>query len=149
MYIINKNRGFSLIETVIALSMGSFLAMMIVASLATGLKGFRELKRSERAHANAVYLGDAFQYWVKQGKKLELNGASTLEITMPDFSSKTIALSGGRATLDGSPITSEDVEVTSLIFTKLVNSVRMSFSVKSKSGDEAISLITTSAKRNE
>ena len=144
----NKNNGFSLIETIVALSLGSFLAVMIVASLTTGLKGFRELKRSERVHANAAFLGDVFQHWIKRGEKLELINPSTLKITLPDFFSKTIALTGGGITLDGSPVTSSDVEVTALNFTKLSNSIRISFSLKSKSGEESISLTTTATKRN-
>ena len=143
-----NRRGFGLIETTIALFLGSFLAVTVAGVFIIGLKGFRELKRKEYVQAEAIFIADSFVNMVKQGERFKAPDPATLEIILPDLTVRTIALDGESIELDGKTLNSARVKVTALTFTPLTNSVRISAALESVSGDEAFSFTTSAAKRN-
>jgi hypothetical protein len=147
----NKSKsGFSLVETLVAISLSLLAVMMIVAIVAPGLKYVRTIKNNRILHSTTAFLMNQFDYWIKQGAEINVLTPSTLEIKirLPDSSimTKTIIKSGDNITLDGVPLTSDNVKVTNLVFTKMAHSVRISLELAK--GDQTFEAETTVAQRN-
>lgn len=140
--------GFTLIEVLIALSVGATIATIITLVTSTGLKNVRAIKHTERLQANGIFIADALTYWIKQGVYYTIIPPSTLQILLPDSTLKTIAKTGNRVTLDGAALTSDDAQVPYLAFKKLDHSVRFGFTLKYAAGSETFSATTTVAQRN-
>ena len=141
--------GFTLIETLVALGIGVSVATMLTLVASAGLKHARSARRVERLQTNAVHLSDVLTYWVKQGEYLQVPTPTRLEIILPDFTVKTIEKQGIRATLDGVAITTDDAEVSYILFQNLPASVRVGFALQAAGSTETFSATTTVAKRNQ
>jgi hypothetical protein len=145
----NKNQaGFSIIETIIAMSLGALMALMLMMVTIHGLKYIREIHQQERLQANAVFLSNKFSYWVKQGATLDSPSLSELRIVLSDGSEKVFTMSGNDITLDGSSLISDEVEITSLVFTPMAKSVKVNLNLKAKGANVEFLLISTFAQRN-
>lgn len=129
------------------MALGLVAGTMIMLVTSGGLKNIRHLKQQERLHSNAIFLADVFAYWIKQGENLTVNGSS-LEISLPDLPKKTISLEAEAVKLDSGVLTTSDVVVTGLTFTKLKRSVQIQIALKSKNANETLSITTTVAQRN-
>lgn len=143
-----KYEGFTLIETITALAIGLFLVAIIVLVVTPGLGHIRQTKSTERLHANAIYVANTLSHWVKQGENLAVPAPDTLAIRLPDLTVKTITKTGNQITLDGAPLLSDNVLVTSLAFTNMAHSVQVTFDLESAASDQTLSITTTMAQRN-
>ena len=139
-------RGFTLIETIITLVLSVALTVLVVGTMIAGLNGIYKTRELERLHANAVVLSDAVSYWVRRGESFDVPDPATLVITLPDASTKTIAYAGGAITVEGTPVTTSDIVVSSVEFTELTRSVRFSFTLVSD--EETFSATSSAALRN-
>jgi prepilin-type N-terminal cleavage/methylation domain-containing protein len=147
-FLSKKNKsGFTLLETLVAIGIGLVATAVLFHIFTFGLKAIRTIQNTESLHSEANFLLNTFTYWIKQGGNVTTSG-STLEIEFPDSSITTIATSSDdRITLDGTPITSDNIKVTDLNFTKMSRSVQIRFTIEAKSGDETFSATTTIAQR--
>lgn len=142
--------GISLIEIVVALGIGVTVASMLTIITTGALKHVRLIKQIQRLQANATVLADTTTYWVKQGADLDVPSSTTLEISLPDSSTRVFAKNGARVTLDGNALTTDDIEVTHLRFTRMARSLRVAFTLKtSREPIESLSATTTIAQRND
>jgi len=139
--------GFTLVETIVAIGIGLLATTMLFYIFTFGLRNIQTIKNTEKLHSEANFLLNTFTYWIKQGENVTTSG-STLEIEFPDLPLKTITKSvDDRVTLDGTPITSDDIQVTDLNFTGMSRSVQIRFTIEAKNGDENFSATTTIAQR--
>jgi len=148
---INKSatRGFTLIESIVALSLGIVVVVMIVLIVMPGLKHTHEIKQTERLHSNALFLLNSLTYWIKQGENLTVVAPSVLEIKLPNSSIKTISKSDDHILVDSIAFTTNDVRVTDLSFIPMDNSVRISVTIEDNSGlNKSLSIETAIARRN-
>ena len=148
-----RSGGFTLLEVLIALSIGIVVATVFTLFVSSGFARMRTSRRLARAQANIGYVAETLGYWVKQGLLLQTPSSEELRVTVPTAtSSRTIIFkkTGMRVTMDGAALTTDDVEVTGLTFRNFQRSVRFSISARSKA-DPAIALSATStaARRNE
>lgn len=147
-----KQQGFTLLEVIIALSIGAAVAAIITLVTSTGLKNIRASRQSERVQANVQHATEAIAYWTKGAILANVPSVGTLELTVPtatSYTTVTIQRSVGRVTLNGSAITSDDVAISSLAFTRFPRSVRVALTARSaESPAVALSVTTTTALRN-
>ncbi|MBI4114399.1 MAG: prepilin-type N-terminal cleavage/methylation domain-containing protein [Candidatus Niyogibacteria bacterium] len=141
--------GFTLIETMVAIAIGTFIAFMLVGTTTAGLKQMRYSHNSQRLHANAVFIIDAFTYWTKQARILDSPDVQTLTIELSDGATKTLTSDINAITLNGSAITTDDIAINSLTFTKLERSVQIDFELHRNGYDETFHVTTTVALRND
>lgn len=157
----DPKQGFTLIEVLIALSLSAGVAVMMLLVLMPGLRHVKEIRESERLHAEANQAVDLIGFAVKSGTQIEVSGTETLAITLPDSSEKTLHRIGSRLFMTipagDYPITSDNVLLTQLIFEEYASStcaacrarsVRMSFTLTSLDGRRSISGTTTVSLRN-
>jgi hypothetical protein len=89
---------------------------------------------------------------VRQSVSIDVPNAKTLVITLPDFSVRTITLTGSDLTIKtGSvvtPINSDDVTVTSFSVTEASESARVSFGIRSDNLPQIFDFTTAFARRN-
>lgn len=142
----NEN-GFTMIDTIITVVISVVVTVLVVGTAMAGLSGIYKSRELERLHANAVVVGDVFSYWIKQGSALAVPDPETLIITLPDATEKTVTLLDGKLTVDGAPVTTSDVVVSSVHFEGLARSVRISFTI-AVPGGESFSAETAVALRN-
>ena len=143
-----KNSGLTILETILTITIGVTAAVFMTLTAIAGIKSIRDEKKSERLHANATHIVETVTYLVKQGKIISVPNASTLTVTLPDFSTKTVTLSGNRLTVDGEAITSNDIKLSEITFIKLARSVQMAFTLTTQDGQKIFSATTTVAERN-
>ncbi|MFA5830408.1 MAG: type II secretion system protein [Candidatus Paceibacterota bacterium] len=140
----SHSSGFTLVEVLISLALGAFVSIMTLMILTPGLRHVREMRESERLHANAVELVETVSYYVKQSKDFkDPVSSSKLEILFADGTIATVEKIGGNVTLDGQNIATS---TTNLAFRQFEKSVQMSFTMKSMTSE--FSATTTIARRN-
>ncbi len=140
--------GFSLIETMIAMSLSALVAIMLMMITVHGLRYVREIQQQERLQANAVFLSNKFSYWVKQGQELNSPSASELRIILSDGSEKVFIMSGNDILLDDDSLIGDEVEIISLVFTPMAKSVKVNLNLRAKNTDVEFALVSTFAQRN-
>jgi len=144
------DKGFTLLETVITVALGTVVAMLILAIVSPGMKEIRNLKKDERLHSNAIFLINNLNYWIKQGKYLDVPNQNTLRVIMPDSTAKEIVFINNSITIDGKGLFNpNEIETTNLSFAKMQKSVRINFAIQIKdSSENNFSIATTIAQRN-
>ena len=146
----SKNKsGFTLIETIVALALGSLIVFVIMSVVVSGIKQSASIKRTVKLHSEAAFLIDNLNYLIKQGKDIEVKGVKDiLEITFIDYSKKEIKKEAAEIKIDNISFVDENIEVKELQFTEMASSVRIKITLESKIGGEKISISTTIAYRN-
>lgn len=141
-------QGFTLIEVVVALGIGILVLTIVTSVMAPGLKNMRAISRTKQLHSNTVYVLDTLTYEIRQAKRIEVLSPSSLRITRPDATIKTIMQTGDNISLDGVSLNSIDVKIIGLNFTGMPRSVRVNFTIGSSGGNETFPVLTTIAQRN-
>jgi len=144
----NSEAGFTLLETIISLSLGILVLSIIMAVVVPGLRNILTITRVEKLHVNGIFLLNTLTYWIKQAEDLNVPTQSKLEIKLPDSPVKTVTKNGNSITLDNIPFNTDDIEITELTFTKMAKSVRVNLTIKAKGGEETLPITTTIAQRN-
>ncbi len=142
------NGGFTLIETVVAITVGAVIASFLLVIGTEGFAAIRSIKRTERLHANATNIMNTAGYWIKQGTFFSTPDGATILITLPDETTKTLTRTGSAVVLDGVPVTTSDVAVENFSVTPLERSFRISFALGISGAPETFSATTTIAQRN-
>jgi type II secretory pathway pseudopilin PulG len=150
---IQKNKGFTIVELLVAMTIGITLAAVVTGVAVSSMREVRTIKRSERLHSNAVYVTNTLGYLMKQSAGFNLVSPTQITITLPDLTTKTISLSGTTIKLGTDPLTSTDIQVTNFKMLSGANSVRVIFTMKflngtELNGTETFSGTTTVARRN-
>jgi len=146
----SEQRGFTLIEALVALAVGLVTATVFVVIITEGLQQVRSTKRIERLHANAILLSNAFSYRIKQAERISVSGLPNpiLTLTFPDSSTTTIAQVGDEIQIGGVSFTDIEIAVIDFTLREMTNSVRIGFTLESEGLDEKLSSTTTIARRN-
>ncbi len=142
------NKGFTLIEVLVAMVIGIAIALLVASVSLSALKEVRMTKRLERLHSNATYISNTIGYLMKQSADFDVKNPTQAVITSSDLTTNTITLSGTNLTNNGTAINSTDVQVTSLTFTSGARSLRVNFTLKITTGAETFSGVMTVAQRN-
>ena len=155
---LNKKKfGFTLIEIIIAITIGLTMIMIMAVFSAEGLKQIYLIRSQEQLNETALSITNVFTYWIKQGKDLQTPSPSPsdLHVVLRDVPEKVFSKSGDFITLDGVAITSNNLRVTQLIFTPMdlvagiPQSVRIEFTLQTiSSSAPPLNIKTTIARRN-
>lgn len=145
-----KEKGFSLVEILIAIALNLLVAGMIITIASSSLRHIRTVKNYRNLYSTTSFLTAQLSYWIKQGTAVTVLNPITLEIQLPDSSIKTITRDGdNRITVDGSEyLTADNIEVDNLVFTEMDHSVRIAFTLETEGANETFSATTTVAQRN-
>ena len=140
-----------MIELAVAIGLGIGVAAMIGGIAASGMTRLQSLARFGRLNANATLFQSQLSYYVRQAKEIQVASPSVIKfILLPPGAQTstvmTIATSGTAIVVDGAPITTTEVRVTELSFTKLPRSVR--YHVTMKAQNDILSVTSTVAQRN-
>jgi type II secretory pathway component PulJ len=148
----NSESGFTLMETIVALGLGTLVMTAIMAVVIPGLRNIRAINRTEKLHTNAVFLLNTLTYWIKQAEDLRVPSASLLEIELPD-SVKTVERVGNNIMIGEKTepenrvrFNADEVEITKLNFTEMPKSVIVNLIIETEGGEEEFT--TTIAQRN-
>lgn len=140
-------KGFTLIELIVGITLGVLLIGMITTVFVYGLRHIQKIERDQVLHSNAMFILNTITYWVKQGKELDDFTPGTLNIILPDSTTKKIAKNGNSIKIDdGEPITPSNIKITDLNFIKMAHSVRVNLAIKVANSEETFT--TTIAQRN-
>jgi len=148
----NNNKAFTLIETLVALSIGIVLATVFITVVTFSLKNARQTAQAKALHANAMAFTETLNYWGKQATDFDTSVLETLYISLPDTGVRKEFSKNGDTILFGDEgttgdLTTDSVLVDSLVFTPLANSIKVSFVLKS--GNLELPVTTTVASRNK
>lgn len=124
-----KNRGFTLLEVLLAVLIGGLVLMVMTNVFVSGMKHVRQSRGAERVAANASRLLGTIDYWVRQGSTLSVPDVTTLEVTQPGGMIKRFVKDGTRVMLDGQPVIDSDVALNDIRFEQFTNSVQVSFTL--------------------
>lgn len=145
-----KQKGFTLVEVIVGLSLGISVSIMVASVATLGLKQIRIIENNAKLHSSATFLLNTITYWVKQSNNISVDpiSPSNLLITLPDLSKKEIKKDGSSIKIDDAIFNPNDIEVTALNFQAMPHSVQLSFSLKITGSKETFSATTTIAQRN-
>ena len=143
-------KGFTLIEVIVALSIGVLIMTMFMTVISSGFRNIRTTSQTKELHANAVYILNTLTYEIKQAESLNVDelDSSILKIKPYDSVTKTINMEDESIKLDGVELNNDNVEITGLEFIKMPKSVRINFTIESSTGDQSLPVTTTIAQRN-
>jgi len=145
-----NNKGFTIIELLVALSVGTAILGVTILVVANGISNIRDIKYIERLHANTVHIVNEIRYAVSQAETLTLVNATELNVRFPDYTTTDIILDGNRIKIAGNTITDNSVRVTDLNFSVVGGSVRIAMQLETGSvlSPRSYSVNTTIAQRN-
>lgn len=145
-----KEKGFSLVEVLVTISLNLLVVAMIITVAVSSLRHIRTIRDNRNLYATASFLNNQFTYWIKQGAVVEVDTVddSILYVRPPGSSTTTIAKNGDRITIDGDAITADNIRTEDLVFTKMDNSVRIAFTLNTGNPTTTFSATTTVAQRN-
>lgn len=161
---VSKSTGFTLVETIVAITIGVMVAMFVMTIAVETLKTTTEIKHSERLHVDVMHITNKLSYFVKQSRRIEesddfsgftlfilkfneegdLLGEDEVEIKHEDGS----ILIDDDSVSDNDSIMSENVEITVFEVKKVESSVRIVFNIKYSGGDKEYGFVTTLSSRN-
>src|SRR3989344_1869464 len=112
-------RGFSLIESVVSIAIGLSVAVVLIAVVVAGLREVRVVSAASDMQTNVIFVGESLARLVQESRiiAVDTGNPERLTITLPDNSVHVVEKVDGQIMLDGTPITSNDVTVTNLVFT--------------------------------
>lgn len=123
--------GFTLVEVLVAVSIGAALLMATSQIVVDGLREVRIVKHDERLHANALYVIDTLSYWIRQSRSLTQVSDTEFEIQLQDLSTKKVWQNGTVMRIGADPITTVDAEIVYVHFQKVDESMQMAFTFRS------------------
>ncbi len=142
-----KNSGFTLIETLVAMTLGVLIMVMVMTTIVPSIKYVRSIKNTEKLHSEIVFFIDNLTYWIKQSNNLDAD-QSNLTINFLDKPALEIKEDSGKIKVNGENFIDERINITNLNFTKISDSVRVNLSMEINGSHENISITTTISKRN-
>ena len=129
---INKNTGFTLVELLVAIIIGTFISVMSTLIIVNGMSQIRAIKFDERIQSDTIHIHNTINYLVKQSVSMSIT-SDTLIIILPDLTQRTITATANELTIfDGvttQTIDSDNVEVTGLFFEEIGRSVRVTLTL--------------------
>ena len=150
-----EEKGFSLVEVLVTISLNLFVVAMIIAVGVSSLRHIRTIRDHRNLYATTSFLNNQFTYWIKQGAVVEVDALdnSILYIRPPGSSTTTIATStDNRIIINNGAgdeyLTADNIEVDKLVFTKIDHSVRIAFTLNTNGTNVPFSATTTVAQRN-
>ena len=129
-----KNKGFTLVELIVAIVLGAFISVMSTLIIVNGMGQIKAIKQEERLHSDTIYIHNKLEYLIRRAKDIDVTSDiatnDTLTLTMPDTSSRIIkVISTNEITLsDGATtnvINSQKVEADSIFFEEIGKSIRI------------------------
>lgn len=129
-----KNKGFTLVELIVAIVLGAFISVMSTLIIVNGMSQIKAIKQEERLHSDTIYIHNKLEYLIRRAKDIDVTSDiatnDTLTLTMPDTSSRIIkVISTNEITLsDGATtnvINSQKVEADSIFFEEIGKSIRI------------------------
>lgn len=126
-----SSQGFSLIETLVALAVSMIIVIGMTQVFISGIRHMQTVRADTRVAANAAYLAQTVGREVQRASSIEnVTASSSVVLIRPDGSTNTVSLDGQTAKLSSESITTAEVRVTSLEFTKVGESLRMEFIIE-------------------
>ncbi len=156
MFIATKSKytGFTLMEMLIAISIGIIASTFLMLIVVNGMKYFRAIQQEERLQANAAFLAGKLAYWVRQGKSFDPSSTpEKLVINLPcvppsPCSQKIFLKDTNTLKLDGESLLSGEIQINSLNFTYLARSTKINFELQFKNSNTKFLVTTTFSLRN-
>ena len=126
-----SSEGFSLIETLVALAVSMIIVLGMTQVFLSGIRHMQTVRADMRVAANATYLAQTVGREVQRASVIQnVTGSPSVTLTRSDGSVRTIALDGETAKVESEAVTTTEVRVTSLEFTKVGESLRMEFIIE-------------------
>jgi|GEM_PF-3910196 len=133
---INTKKGFTLVETVIALAVGIITVTMMVLIFTMGLKSIYAIKNIQELNSSAMLFLDRITYLIKRGEAFDFSTPGALRITLPD---------GTEEIIDATFFTDNNIDSATTNFQEMNRSIQLNFDIEK--GSESFSGHTTIAKR--
>lgn len=124
--------GFTLVETLVALSLSTFIVLGVSLIFIEGLGHIRGVRAQALLTSDAGYMVQMIRNELLGADSIAVNPSNAGEVDIvQDGIVHTVALTDGRALLDGESITREGVIVSDLSFEKVGQSLRIQFMLTS------------------
>jgi len=144
-YILNTNHGFSLIETLVAISIFAIISTITVGIFLYIMKGANKAKQVTRLKQNGALILERIERAIRDARQIDctISDSSQLYVADQDGEPKVIRC-GYDATeskaileIDGIRLSDQDIEVTSCIFScdDSTQPTTVSFDLSLSSGD--------------
>ena len=136
MKIYNKNlrtkgtKGFTLIETIVALSLSVMIIMGAVQVFVQGLSHVRGVRAQALLTSESGYMVQVIRNELLGADSASVNPMDSSEVSILRTSdTSTFSVNDGRLEQDGVPVTNNSVTVSTLAFTEVGHSLRIQFTL--------------------
>jgi type II secretory pathway pseudopilin PulG len=124
--------GFTLIETIVALSLGMLIVLGATQIFIEGLSHVRGVRAQALLTSDAGYMVQMIRHELLGADSVSVNLADPCDVDMTrGGTTRTLALLGERVFIAGDPVTHEGASVTSLACTEVGQSLRIEFTLSS------------------
>ena len=123
--------GFTLVETIVALALSTMIVVGMTQAFLFGIRHMQMVRSEARVAANATHLVQAVGREVQRAISISIEDIASSSVTLSGLGgSVEIDLDGHTVMFGDEPVTTSDVRVTSLEFTKVGESLRMEFTIE-------------------
>ncbi len=140
-----KSKGFTLIEMLVAISIGIVGATLLLMAATNGLRYAREIREKQKLQSEAEYLINKLAQSIRISKEIEVVSASKLKLKT-STGERTFEQDGNKIIYNGVQINAADTLVTNLNFLPKKNALKVAMTLQGK--ESQVSFKTTLAQRN-
>lgn len=120
-------RGFTLVELLVALSIGTAIVLMTSLVFVQGVRHTHVVTAETRVVKASTTLVETMTYHIRSAQSVTVVDVDHLELVSSDGSSVTIRLVGDELRIQDRNILDSKIEVTSLIFTEIDNTIEIQY----------------------
>ncbi len=114
---VQTTSGFTMIELLVALSIGTIVILMASLVFVEGVRHARVIAGEAKLVSAAAHLTDVLTYNIRPATSVASPAANQLEVTKTDGTTDTIELTGGKIELGGNSILPPNIIPNQLSFT--------------------------------
>lgn len=143
----NQERGFTLTEVLIALTISSLVITVTSLVFIRGIAHLTDIREDATLAAETLFITETLTASIRNARSVTVTNPTTAVIEYQDFSTETLSVAGQKLSLAGNQLSSTEVDLTALTLTGRGDTLQLAMTLATGHHGRTFSATTTIATR--